>query len=434
MAGRERTNAASGNGRMLRHQRSSTLRLFILVFAFMAGLAVLLGAMLSDAQAQSAPQYDFTEVADSTEDSFDPFSFGCATKNAAGDVAFKAGRLAPDGFNTIAGIYRVNVDGRLTTIVENQKRFRTIGFNPSMNDLGQVYFAARLGGGSKPDNEASFRGNGRKLATIASTADEFNFFGFDTSINNGGEVAFKAELDEEFNFDEGLFSGLGGKSVVTTHNLASTIQFGGNDSHPSINSGGNIAFDESVNFDAGIVVGREGTLQTIAAPDPDAFVRGPVLNDEGTAAFYRSFFDEATQEFVESIVTGSGGHHATVADTRGQFGSFGFRPRALNNQGDVTFYATLDGFLTSGIFVGPDPVEDRVAATGDTLDGSIVQNLTFCEEGLSDSGELTFVAQVEDPNSPEAFRMAVFRASPLPSRGDNVPRGSLPVRKGQALR
>jgi hypothetical protein len=322
---------------MLRHQRSSTLRLFILVFAFMAGLAVLLGAMLSDAQAQSAPQYDFTEVADSTEDSFDPFSFGCATKNAAGDVAFKAGRLAPDGFNTIAGIYRVNVDGRLTTIVENQKRFRTIGFNPSMNDLGQVYFAARLGGGSKPDNEASFRGNGRKLATIASTADEVNFFGFDTSINNGGEVAFKAELDEEFNFDEGLFSGLGGKSVVTTHYLASTIQFGGNDSHPSINSGGNIAFDESVNFDAGIVVGREGTLQTIAAPDPDAFVRGPVLNDEGTAAFYRSFFDEATQEVVESIVTGSGGHHATVADTRGQFGSFGFRPRALNNQGDVPF-------------------------------------------------------------------------------------------------
>lgn len=63
------------------------------------------------------------------------------------------------------------------------------------------------------------------------------------------------------------------------------------------------------------------------------------------------------------------------------------------------------------IFVGPDPVADRVIATGDTLDGATVQNLTFCEEGLSDSGQLGFVAQLEDPTSPNGFRMAVFRAT-----------------------
>jgi hypothetical protein len=394
--------------------RPSVVRLFALLLALVAGHAIALGAMLSAAQAETLGQYDFTKVADSAEDDFDPFSFGCATINAPGDIAFKAGRLASDGFNTIPGIYRVDSDGSLTTIVENQKRFRTIGFNPSMNDLGQVSFAARLDGGNKPDTEAILRGNGRKLNTIASTADEFNFFGFDTSINNEGEVAFKAELDEEFNFDEGLFSGLGGKSGLTTHYLASTSQFDGNDSRPSINNGGDIAFDESVNFDSGIFAGREGTFQAIAAPDPNVFVQKPVLNDEGTAAFYGSFFDEATQEFVEEIVTGSGGPLTTVADTRGPFGSFGFRPPSLNNGGDVAFHATLDDFLTSGIFVGPDPVEDRVIATGDTLDGSTVQTLTFCEEGLSDSGKLAFVAQLEDPNTPEGFRMAVFRASPLP--------------------
>jgi hypothetical protein len=53
-----------------------------------------------------------------------------------------------------------------------------------------------------------------------------------------------------------------------------------------------------------------------------------------------------------------------------------------------------------------------VIATGDTLDGSTVQNLTFCEEGLSDSGELAFVAQLDDPEAPEGFRTAVFRATP----------------------
>lgn len=52
-------------------------------------------------------------------------------------------------------------------------------------------------------------------------------------------------------------------------------------------------------------------------------------------------------------------------------------------------------------------------STGDTLDGAIVQNLTFCEEGLSDSGELAFVATLEDPDTTEGFRVAVFRATPV---------------------
>jgi hypothetical protein len=159
-------------------------------------------------------------------------------------------------------------------------------------------------------------------------------------------------------------------------------------------------------------VGREGNFRTIAAPDPEVSVGVPVLNDGGTATFERSFFDEVTQEFVTEIVTGSGEALTVVADTRGPFAFFGFRPPSLNNHGEVAFLATLDNSSTSGIFVGPDAVTDRVIATGDTLDGSTVLNLTFCEEGLSDSGQLGFVAMLEDPDTPEGFRMAVFRATP----------------------
>jgi hypothetical protein len=64
--------------------------------------------------------------------------------------------------------------------------------------------------------------------------------------------------------------------------------------------------------------------------------------------------------------------------------------------------------------VGPDPVADRVIATGETLDGATVQNIVFCEEGLSDSSELAFIAQLADPDDPNGFRMAVFRAAPGP--------------------
>jgi hypothetical protein len=394
------------------HLRPSALRLFATLFALAAGLTIVLGAMLSDAQAQTTPQYTFTKVADSVEDGFDPNSFGCAAINTRGDIAFRAGRLASDGFNTIPGIYRVNADGTLTTIAEDQKRFVFIGSNPSINDSGQVSFAARLDGGNKDDTEAILRGEGKKLTIIASTADEFAFFGFDTSLNNSGEVAFAAELD---NGDEGLFSGSGSKKGgLTTHYLTSTSDFDGSDSRPSINNLGDIAFVESIDFARGIFVGQEGDFTEIAAPepsDPSIGYRTPMLNDAGTAAFQRSFTDEATQEFVEQIVTGNGGPLTVVADTRDEFAFFGFRPPSINNDGEVAFHATLDDG-TSGIFVGSDPVADRVIATGDTLDGSIVQNLVFCEEGLSDSGELAFVAQLEDANSPDGFRVAVFRATP----------------------
>ena len=51
------------------------------------------------------------------------------------------------------------------------------------------------------------------------------------------------------------------------------------------------------------------------------------------------------------------------------------------------------GFL-NGIVATPDGSHYAFAA--DTLDGRTVQNLVFCEEGLSDSGDLTFVATLED--------------------------------------
>jgi hypothetical protein len=381
-------------------------------------VGVLLALVLLGAPASAvAASYSFTKVADSVTDGFDPSSFGSAALNAPGDVAFRAGRVAPDGFNTIGGIYRANAGGGLTTIVEDAKRFGFIGRNPSMNDLGEVSFAARLNEVDKATGftiEAIVRGDGKQLTEIASTAEQFNFFGFDTSVNNSGVVAFKAELDREFNFDEGLFSGDGDRKLgTTTHYLASTSPFVGEDSRPSINNVGNIAFQEQTDgdFDDGIFVTTEGGGFTTIAHDPDQSVREPVLNDAGAVAFTTSFFKAG--QFVTAIVTGSGRRLRTVVDTRGDFGSFGFRPAPLNNNGDVAFLATLDDFQTTGIFVGPDPVADRVIATGDTLDGATVTGLGFAEEGLNDSGQLAFRASFQDPNSFET-RVAVFRATPAP--------------------
>ena len=59
-------------------------------------------------------------------------------------------------------------------------------------------------------------------------------------------------------------------------------------------------------------------------------------------------------------------------------------------------------------------VGDVVFAMGDTLDGSTVTNLRFCDEGLNDSGQLVFQATFDDPSVPDGVRVAIYRATPAP--------------------
>ena len=85
---------------------------------------------------------------------------------------------------------------------------------------------------------------------------------------------------------------------------------------------------------------------------------------------------------------------------------------AINNHGDVAFSAILDNdFPNSSIYVGPDPKKDRVIGDGDKLDGATIGSISFCEEGLNDTGQVAFIATLNDPGSLEP-RTAVFRATP----------------------
>jgi len=381
------------------------------LIALSATGGLFVAALLAPSTAAAAPaDYDVTVVADSGADDLDPFAFGCASINAGGDIAFRAGRPGVDGASGLDGIYRADTGTPgIVTIAEDGDRFDFLGNNPTLNDNRQVAFAAELETGG----EAVLRGRGGPLTTIAQTdPGVFNFFGFDTSINNHGRVAFKAELDEELDFDEGLFSGTGGD--VTTHYLASTSRFEGTDTRPSLNDHGNIAFDEVTPRGSGVFATRRaGTgFRTISPPDPENFAGPPVLNNVGVAAFATAFADDDV--FVNALVMGRRQPFTTIADTRGPYGDLGFGPPALNDSGDVAFHATLDDFQTSGIFTGPRPRRDAVIRTGGTLDGDTVTNVVLCEEGLNNSGQLAFVASLDDPDAPDGSRAVVVRATPQP--------------------
>jgi hypothetical protein len=94
----------------------------------------------------------------------------------------------------------------------------------------------------------------------------------------------------------------------------------------------------------------------------------------------------------------------TIADSSGLFS--GFWSPALNDEGTVAFSASLDtGEI--GIFTGPDPIANKVIATGDTLFGSTVTSLQFFNQGLNNLNQLTFSAAFADGGS------GIFRADPV---------------------
>ena len=104
----------------------------------------------------------------------------------------------------------------------------------------------------------------------------------------------------------------------------------------------------------------------------------------------------------------------TIASTASGYGFFNSGP-AINNKGEVAFAAITADFSVNGIFTGPDPVADRVVAPGDAIGAGTVASfgIQFCEGGINDSGEVAFIALLDDPTAQFGFRFIVVRAEPL---------------------
>jgi len=371
--------------------------------------------------AHAASGYDFIKLVDHVDDNYNARSFTCASINEAGDVAFKASRTAPDGLNFWDVIARVDRTGVITTIVEdpNKTQFQFFSNFVSINDAGQTSFGAFLSN----DDRAMIRADATSLVTIASTAGEFDAFGFDTQLNNSGEVAFTAQLDDT---NRGLFSGAG--QAVTTHYLDTTpVQvdgmptdlFGGNFGRPAINTAGELAFFDFVepDFNHGIFAGREDVFRSLGPTEPNRQYHDPNLNNLGIAAFETSFVNDQGL-FVTAIVISDQGVMSTVADTLDGYAGFGFYAPAINNLGQVAFEGLLTDFTNDGVFTGSNPKKDAIITSTDKLDRAriISGSITFCAEGLNDSGEVAFIVDLEDNALLEGFRSAIYLATPKKPR------------------
>jgi len=140
----------------------------------------------------------------------------------------------------------------------------------------------------------------------------------------------------------------------------------------------------------GIYTGSGGTLTTIASTIGPFFTDlygSPDINDHGIVAF-SAMLDGGLQ----GIFTGDGSTVTTIADT---FWAIDSNP-SINNSGMVAFKARPEVGQEAGIYIGPDPIFDKVIGTGDLLDGSTVTSILSFHDGLNDQGQIAFSASLAD--------------------------------------
>ncbi|ACK72954.1 hypothetical protein PCC7424_4592 [Gloeothece citriformis PCC 7424] len=340
-----------------------------------------------------------------------------------------------------------------TKIAENNRNFDGFEWgdfqnSPAINDKGTVAFDVNL---LNIDGVGIFTGDGKKITREYIATPEYpggpNASSLGLDINNKGILVFS--ISDGFFDTDILVSRNGEVSAVGNGFLANpvsinnrgTVAFAQGDSRnptshtvetvspngqstiiassfdeesgsvlfapegASINDRGQVAFKNEV---AGIFVGKQGkptnTFKTIAdgSGQFDRFDFLPDINNKGIVAFSAKLDDGSSGIFLGNTKKPTN-DTITIVDSQGLFDSF--QDVALSDKGEIAFEASLDTG-EFGIFTGDDPIADKVIAIGDLLFGSTVTGLDFFIEGLNNSGQIAFSAELENGTE------VVVRANP----------------------
>ena len=274
-------------------------------------------------------------------------------------VAFKAG-LGTSPSNGLA----VASNGSANAIYAN---FDPVG-EPSLSLNGSLAFKGTVD--CEGPCDALYLGPRDDVSVAAEDGDTtdvgfLHLIGPNTGVNNGGLAAF---IGETYSGNKGVFTTLGGGAVTT---VAST-------------AGG--AFS---NFGASVAI-----------------------NDDEAVAFIGLMMDGNSSVFLAY----DGGTMPVATASPGGFAGFDDNTSpVISNTGAVAFVAYFDD-ETSGIFLGPDPVRDRVVGTGDTIGGREVVALEL--GGINNIGQISFRATLYDG---EFLEDAAIVATPTCSQCSRPP-------------
>jgi hypothetical protein len=294
---------------------------------------------------------------------------------------------------------------------------------PAINNHGTVVFDAGLDDHSR----GVFTGNGGPLTTLihsraggpVESADEL------LSINDAGVVAGRGVLGPE---QVGIFtaSPSGDVRVLATgfpRVLSGRLppprqQYPVLDSDATINQAGAVAFHMwNTGGGAEIMLARDGNVETVVdTRGPLANLGRPVMNDAGAIAFGAIPDSGSPGVYVAEngtlrrVEQPSGFRYGDRLDMNdhGEIVVGG----SINNAGTVARHWEFSGADT-GIFTGPDLVEDKVVRWGDPMFGSQVRGLAFVggRGGINDRGDVVFKYNLADGRE----GIAVARVVPEPA-------------------
>jgi hypothetical protein len=339
----------------------------------MGGVAVSLSvSLLAGGQAEAA-SLNFTKVAESTG-SFVPLSAPALNNN--GTVAFVAEleQFYHQGLFTVS-------DGSVTQIADTYSSFYSFE-TFAINDSGTVAFGAE----SDERIQGIFTSSGGVITPIISASEPFSSDLFGLDLNESGTVAFFKRSNNGQGI-EGIYTSQNG----TLTPLLTNFEFGnfvGIPPFPTINDSGTVAFESGGSI---YTTNGGGTYTSVIDPSPfivfDQFVS---INNSGTVVFGGDFNTGGG-----GVFTARDGSLTTIATTNNTF--LDFYNLAINDRGTVVFSAEIGG--GAGIFTGSDPITDKVIAVGDEFFGSTISYLSYYREGLNDSDQIAFYAQLANGTS-----------------------------------
>jgi len=385
----------------------------------------------SGSEVAAQATYNFTKIADTN---FFLLGFSAPSVNESGRVAFQA-RARGGNFNAIyTGDGTETALNDYTLIVSNGPSF---SFGPPGSYVGsQVAFGAEL---NQNGTGGIFSSDGFGLHTIV-IDPTIGAPGFRVArVNRAGQFAY---LGGQHPGDLGVYVGQNGSRTPIYTIPASFTRGPTPEMHNlldpplsmAINNAGAIFFEadffnlpdnpsQDIDF-GGLVQGNTGgTLPTLLVTDGtlpnDDFqsLEEYAANDSGQIACIVSVSGDAGFHYV--LFSGAGGVNSVLVDTlSGPFTDLeppsGLNSVAINNSGTIVFPAHFkDGSGQSqyGLFTGPDPVKDKIIATGDTLFGSKVFDVNFDRVGFNDRGQVAIQVALQGGD-------VIVRADPVSGGAD----------------
>ncbi|HKS54086.1 MAG TPA: hypothetical protein VJS12_02305 [Steroidobacteraceae bacterium] len=344
----------------------------------------------------AAPE-QFTQLLD-TGIGLSPAELSCPVINDNGQVAVRVGWLSGE-----QSIVRLAGDGEFTNIVST-------GPQPSGEEVSSVaFYGLAIDGSGRvfttvgvPGGQLAIRGSAAGYQVLADTrTSDFNDISAADMNDAGLSLLFGSLDDGSINFF-GL--GTGGQRTVYLPTDESSI-FHGSFSGARLDSSGTLTTgatyrvieDGSELFVVGVFtiepggapilrLNWSGTLNNISYGN----LLVPVRNEHDEIAVGAGLGSGSTP----GILRLKGGVLSVVAQAQGGINWFDPSGLAINDGSTVVYQGAFPG--GGVLFMDTGAVDRRIIGTGDALAGSTVGTLLFCQGGLNERNQITFVAQLAD--------------------------------------